>query len=131
MAGSWIARQRHNHCHCASRRPPLDGMARRRQPRRRSKYTKGDILNEMEVIERVEALPDQFAGRVPEDTLDGLRLMDRGGEYGELTIELAATLAKTGAPVSREERDELHELLTAMDMPTDPIRELNVTNRRI
>jgi hypothetical protein len=52
--------------------------------------------------------------------------MRGGGEYGEMTIELAASLAKTGAPVTPEERDELRDLLEAMDMPTDPIGELNV-----
>jgi len=38
--------------------------------------------------------------RLPADTLASLRPMERGGEYGELTVELAAALAKTGALVS-------------------------------
>jgi hypothetical protein len=45
---------------------------------------------------------------------------------GELTIELAASLAKHHTPVTPEERDELRELLEAMRMPTDPIEQLNV-----
>ena len=53
-------------------------------------------------------------------------LMDGGGEYGELTIELAAALAAHQMPVTPEERDELRELLEAMSMPTDPIEQLNV-----
>jgi hypothetical protein len=52
--------------------------------------------------------------------------MDMGGEHGELTIELAATLAATGTPVSAAERDELQALLEAMGMPTDPIQHLSV-----
>ena len=52
--------------------------------------------------------------------------MDGGGEYGELTIELAASLAAHHTPVTAEERDELRELLEAMSMPTDPIEQLNV-----
>ncbi len=83
-------------------------------------------MNETELIERAEALPARFADRVSAETLESLRLMDRGGEYGELAIELAASLARTGAAVTPEERDELRDLLEAMDMPTDPIRELNV-----
>ena len=52
--------------------------------------------------------------------------MRGGGEYGELTIELAATLAAHRTPVTPEERDELRELLEATRMPTDPIEQLNV-----
>ena len=54
-----------------------------------------------------------------------LQLMDEGGEYGELTIELAASLAAHNTPVTSAERDELLALLEATDMPTDPIRKLN------
>jgi hypothetical protein len=52
--------------------------------------------------------------------------MRGGGEYGELTIELAASLAADNTPVTAAERDELLALLEAMDMPTDPIGKLNV-----
>ena len=52
--------------------------------------------------------------------------MDGGGEYGELTVELAASLAAHRTPVTEAERDELLALLQAMGMPTDPIAELNV-----
>ena len=53
--------------------------------------------------------------------------MRGGGEYGELTIELAASLAAhNGTPVTPDERDELRALLEAMNMPTDPIEQLNV-----
>ena len=46
--------------------------------------------------------------------------MRGGGEYGEPTIELAASLAARNTPVTPEERDQLRALLEAMDMPTDP-----------
>jgi hypothetical protein len=52
--------------------------------------------------------------------------MRGGGEYGELTIELAASLAAHKTPVTAVERDELRALLEAMRMPTDPIGQLNV-----
>jgi hypothetical protein len=51
--------------------------------------------------------------------------MEEGGEYGELTIELAASLAANQAPVTREERDELAALLAATNMPAAPIGKLN------
>jgi hypothetical protein len=67
-------------------------------------------------------LPVRFADRVPPDTLESIQLMNEGGEYGELTIELAAH----NTPVTAEERDELLALLEVMDMPTDPVGKLNV-----
>jgi hypothetical protein len=79
-----------------------------------------------EIASRASALPDRFAARVPEDTLEGLRLMEEGGEYGELTIELAAVLARTQAVVTSAEQRELRELLVAMNMPTSPADQLHV-----
>jgi hypothetical protein len=83
-------------------------------------------MNESEIIERAEVLPDRFADRLPAQTLDSLRLMEIGGEYGELTIELAASLAARSVPVTPAERDELAALLAATGMPADPIAQLNV-----
>lgn len=83
-------------------------------------------MTEDEIIEKAEALPDQFADRVTESTLWSIKRMRGGGEYGEMTIELAASLAANHTPVTAAERDELLALLEAMDMPTDPIGELNV-----
>jgi hypothetical protein len=79
-----------------------------------------------EIAERASALPARFAARVSPDTLESIQLMEEGGEYGELTIELAASLAADHTPVTAAERDELLELLEAMDMPIDPISKLNV-----
>ena len=83
-------------------------------------------MTEAEVIERAETLPERFADRVSESTLWSIKRMRGGGEYGELTIELAASLAANGTPVTPDERDELRALLDAMNMPTDPIEQLNV-----
>ena len=83
-------------------------------------------MDEHEIARRASSLPHRFAGRVPQDTLELLNLMDGGGEYGELTIELAASLAAHKTPVTPDERDELQALLEAMQMPTDPIGQLNV-----
>lgn len=83
-------------------------------------------MTETEIIERAETLPERFADRVTESTLWSIKRMRGGGEYGEMTIELAASLAAHKAPVTPEERDELLALLEAMRMPTDPIAKLNV-----
>jgi len=83
-------------------------------------------MDKYEVARRASALPARFADRVPLDTLESIQLMDEGGEYGELTIELTASLAAQNTPVTAAERDELLALLEATDMPTDPIGKLNV-----
>ena len=83
-------------------------------------------MTEDEIIVKAEALPDRFADRLTESALWSVKRMRGGGEYGELTIELAASLAAHQAPVTAAERDELRELLEAMGMPTDPIDALNV-----
>ncbi len=81
-----------------------------------------------EIGRRASALPDQFATRLPERKLAGLRLMNEGGEYGELAIELTATLIKSGISVSRGEQRELRALLEATGMPTEPVEQLAVSD---
>lgn len=83
-------------------------------------------MDENEIAQRASSLPRRFADRIPARTHEIIELMEGGGEYGELTIELAASLAAHKSPVTAAERDELLGLLEAMHMPTDPIAELNV-----
>jgi hypothetical protein len=83
-------------------------------------------MDEHEIARRASKLPASFADRIPPQTLEIVELMNDGGEYGELTIELAASLAAHNVPVTAAERDELLALLEAMEMPTDPIGRLNV-----
>jgi len=83
-------------------------------------------MNASELARRASALPDEFTARLPEDTLAGLRLMADGGEYGELAIELTATLVKTGAMVNAAELREMRALLEATGMPTHLLERLAV-----
>ena len=83
-------------------------------------------MTEDEIIDKAESLPDRFADRLTESALWSVKRMRGGGEYGLLTIEVAASLAVHKSPVTPQERDELLALLEAMRMPTDPIAELNV-----
>jgi hypothetical protein len=83
-------------------------------------------VTEDEIIDRAETLPDRFADRLTESALWSVKRMRGGGEYGLMTIEVAASLAAHQVPVTAAERDELRALLEAMDMPTDPIAKLNV-----
>jgi hypothetical protein len=79
-----------------------------------------------DIARRASALAGLFAGRLPAETLQGLLLMEEGGEYGELAVELTATLAQTRAVVTPGEQRELRELLAATDMPTSPADQLQV-----
>jgi hypothetical protein len=83
-------------------------------------------MNAHEVARRASALPGQFATRLPDNTVAGLRLMEEGGEYGELAVELTATLVKMGATVSAAEQGELRALLEAAGMPTELLGQLVV-----
>jgi hypothetical protein len=79
-----------------------------------------------EIARRASALPGQFESRLPDRALARLALMAEGGEYGELAIELAATLAKTRATVTVAEQRDLRALLEATGMPTQPAEQLAV-----
>lgn len=79
-----------------------------------------------EIARRASALPARFADRVPADTLKSLQLMDEGGEYGELTAELTATLASSRTTVTPSEQLELRDLLTATNMPVTLADQLEV-----
>jgi hypothetical protein len=83
-------------------------------------------MDEHEIARRASVLPGQFASRIPAETLEGLRLMEEGGEYGELTAELAATLAKTRAIVTAKEQCELRDLLVATGLPASTVDQLDV-----
>jgi hypothetical protein len=84
------------------------------------------MMDEYEIARRASDLPQKFADRIPQETLEIIELMDGGGEYGELTTELTASLAAHKTPVTAEEKDELRALLGAMSMPTELVEQLNV-----
>jgi len=83
-------------------------------------------VNEADVIQRVEALPDRYANRVRPQDLDGMRSMADGGEWQELVDLLIASLSLTRAPVTVDERNELRSLAEAMELPADQLAELHV-----
>jgi len=85
-------------------------------------------MDEHEIARRASALPGRFADRLPPETLDSLKLMQEGGEYGELTLELAATLAATSTTVTSAEQQELRAILAATHLPTEPSDQLHVSD---
>ena len=83
-------------------------------------------MNDNEMMDRVNALPDRFAGRLDPTDLDDVREAAYAGEWGEAVDNLIAGLAETRAVVTAAERDELRSLLAAMGLPTDLTDGLNV-----
>jgi hypothetical protein len=83
-------------------------------------------VNDNEMLDRVNALPDHFAARLEPSTFSQVRSAARAGEWGEAVDNLIAGLAETRAAVTPAERDELRSLLDAMDLPTDLTDALNV-----
>jgi len=78
------------------------------------------------MMDRVNALPDRFAGRFEPATFNQVRSAARAGEWGEAVDNLIAGLAEVRAVVTPAERDELRTLLDAMGLPTDLTDGLNV-----
>ena len=83
-------------------------------------------MNDNEMMDRVNALPGRYAGRLDPADLDDVREAAYAGEWGEAVDNLIASLAETQSPVTTAERDELRSLLDAMGLPTDLTDGLNV-----
>jgi hypothetical protein len=86
-------------------------------------------VNDNEMMDRVNALPDSFAGRIDPMDLDDVREAAHAGEWGEAVDILIASLSQTQAPVTTAERDELRTLLDAMGLPAEVLSGLNVQGR--
>jgi hypothetical protein len=83
-------------------------------------------VDDNEMMDRVNALPNRFAGRLEPATFNQVRSAARAGEWGEAVDNLIAGLAETRAVVTAAERHELRALLAAMGLPTDLTDGLNV-----
>lgn len=80
-----------------------------------------------ELARRSNALPDQFADRLNPTTLRHVREDIGAGEWGPGIDNLLAGLANAAAPITREEHQELAELLAAMNMTSERLDALTVT----
>jgi hypothetical protein len=81
-------------------------------------------MDEGQLAAETARLVEIFADRVPDEELDGLREMARGGEWDELLDLLMAVLTQTGAAVSRSERDQLRAVLAGWGLPAGQVDEL-------
>jgi hypothetical protein len=90
----------------------------------------GDEPFDADIITRLKALPEPFADRL--DWVDRRLRFDvgraaRSGEWGTALDVLLAALAKSGAPVSPAERDELAAMLEATGQPAGAVARLSIS----
>lgn len=90
----------------------------------------GDEPFDADVITRLKALPEPFGDRL--DWVDWRVRFDvgraaRAGEWGTALDVLLAALAKSGAPVSLAERDELAAMLEATGQPAGAVVGLSIS----
>lgn len=83
-------------------------------------------MNQNEIMNRVNALPGSFTGRLDAAGLDDVRDAARAGEWGEALEILLGGLIKAQVPISEAEGEELRSLLEAVGLPTEPVGRLNV-----
>jgi hypothetical protein len=83
-------------------------------------------VNDNEIMNRVNALPERFADRLDPVGLDDVRGAARAGEWGEALEVLVGGLVKTQVPVSEDESEELRWLLSAVGLPVDGVGHLNL-----
>lgn len=103
--------------------PALESTRRIRRPEGRR------LVNQSDIAERVNALPDRFADRLDSTGLMDVRDAARAGEWGEAVDILLAGLVQSGTTVTLDEQRELRSLLEAMGMPTEPVDRLTVSQR--
>jgi ornithine cyclodeaminase/alanine dehydrogenase-like protein (mu-crystallin family) len=70
-------------------------------------------VNPTEIATRINALPEQYAGRFDSQGLEDVRAAARAGEWGEALDILVCALARTQTLISQAEYIELEQLLDA------------------
>lgn len=83
-------------------------------------------MGEIELLDRIHALPERYATRLPADVLESLRTFDSVGEWGELVSELTACLAQDRIPITPAERDDLVALAEATGEGKEYLNSLTV-----
>ncbi|MEO3797837.1 MafI family immunity protein [Nonomuraea sp. B10E15] len=82
-------------------------------------------LTEQEMVERVSALPETYADRLPERTLDWLTGLRDEKEWEHLAESMVSMLRAYQVPVTARERDRLAMVLDALNLPREDLSRLN------
>lgn len=85
-------------------------------------------MDRSELSRRAKALPDRFADRLDPTGLRHVHEDLGSGEWGEGLDNLLAGLANAAAPITREEHQELTELLAAIGMTTERLDALTIAD---
>jgi hypothetical protein len=83
-------------------------------------------VDQYELARRANELPAQYKARLRAQSFEDVNLSIRVGEWGEALDNLIAALCKDNTPITPEEHDELHALLTAIHLPTTGLDELEI-----
>lgn len=84
-------------------------------------------MDDYEVVRRTDAAVQKFAGRIPDESMPGIRELAEVGEQGEAVSNLLASLVTSGAAVTAAERDELRALADATGEGTEYVGQLVVS----
>lgn len=76
-------------------------------------------MADTEFADRLRALLERMAARLPSEELRQYREFDDVGEWDELIDNLAALLVKEQVPISCDERDEFAAILDMCTVPSD------------
>lgn len=84
-------------------------------------------MNEDQVLDLCEALPERFSDRLDCGVLSVLRMHAEGGEWGELVDNTVSALVQQKAVVTAAERDDLAALVSELTLKTaEPVDRLTV-----
>lgn len=85
-------------------------------------------MDETEIARHTSQLPAHYQARLNPDTYADINRSVRVGEWAEALEQLVAALHQTNVPITTQERDELNDLFIALDLFTDPLDALTVTD---
>jgi hypothetical protein len=95
------------------------------RPGQRRKTRETVKLEQREVARAVRCLPGRFTDRLPERTLQRISIAASGGQWERVMADLIASLRAHNQSVTPEERDQLHALLEALNLPTGALHDLH------
>ncbi len=83
-------------------------------------------MDQGRLLAALRQLPDQYAGRVRQEDVAGLRSMAQAGEWRELVDLLVASLAYNHAAISAQEANRLRSYLEDLDIQESAIDQIAI-----
>jgi hypothetical protein len=83
-------------------------------------------MDRRRLLAALRELPGQYAGRVRQEDVVGMRSMARAGEWRELVDLLVASLAYNQASITAEEASALRGYLEELNISESPIDQITI-----